>query len=161
MNERRVVTTAPIVAGVDASASSRAAVEEAVSLAAELDAPLVFVYVRGTSAIFGAPIYQRQLTNESKRARQVLDRALRVANAADVDAEGEILEGLPHRRIVEFARDRGAQLVIVGSRQRRFGRSIARAVTRAADRPVVVAPGPPSRPHSRAPKLRRDAVRVV
>src|SRR4051794_6096501 len=43
--------------------------------------------------------------------------------------------GAPRRRIGEFAHDRGAQLVIVGSRRRRLGRSVACG----ADRPVVVA----------------------
>jgi nucleotide-binding universal stress UspA family protein len=69
----------------------------------------------------------------------VLDRALQIANTAEVEAEAEILEGSPGQRIVEFARDRSAQLVVVGSRRRRFGPSVARTVIRAADRPVVVA----------------------
>lgn len=146
MTTHRTAAPAPIVVGVDGSTASRAAVAEAVTLAAALEAALVFVYVRrGPSGVFGAPTYQRQLTKESEGARHVLDRALRVAHTAGVGAEAEILEGSPERRIVEFARDRGAQLVIVGSRRRRFGRSVARAVTRASDRPVVVAPARPSR----------------
>jgi nucleotide-binding universal stress UspA family protein len=140
-------SAAPIVAAIDASAASRAAVDEAVILAADLDVPLVFVYVRrGPVGFLGAPIYQRRLTKELQRARRVLDAALRVASVAEVEAEAEILEGRPRQRIVEFARDRGAQLVVVGSRRRRLGRSVARAVTRAADRPVVVAGSRPSRP---------------
>jgi nucleotide-binding universal stress UspA family protein len=130
----------PIVAAVDASAASRAAVEEAVVLAAELEAPLVFTYVRrAPTGVFGRPVYQQRLTSENERARGVLDRALGIANTAEVEAEAEILEGSPGQRIVEFARDRNAQLVVVGSRRRRFGPSVARAVIRAADRPVVVA----------------------
>ena len=133
-------TPTPIVAAVDASAASRAAVEEAVTLAAELEAPLVFVYVRrGPSRLLGAPLYQRRLSRELQRARRVLRRALRVARVADVRAEAEILEGAPQRRIVEFARDRNAQLVVLGSRRRRLRRSVAWAITRTADRPVVVA----------------------
>ena len=131
---------APIIAAVDASPASRAAVEEAVVLAAELDAPLVFVYVRrGPSGLLGWPLYQRRLTREMQRARRVLDRALLVAGSAGVEARGEILEGSPRRRIVEFTRDHGAQLIIVGSRRRRLGRSVAFAVARTADQPVVVA----------------------
>jgi nucleotide-binding universal stress UspA family protein len=131
---------APIIAAVDASTASRAAVEEAVTLAAELEAPLVFAYVRrGPATFVGTPFYQRRLSKEMERARRVLERALRIARVAEVEAEAEILEGSPQRRIVEFARDRGAQLVVLGSRRRRLGRSIAWAITRAADRPVVVA----------------------
>jgi nucleotide-binding universal stress UspA family protein len=136
----------PIVAAVDASAASRAAVEEAVVLAAELEAPLVFVYVRrGPPPFLGAPFHQRRLSKEMRRARRVLDRALHIARVAEVEAEAEILEGSPQRRIVEFARDRGAQLVVLGSRRRRVGRSIAWAITRGADRPVVVAAPQPNR----------------
>jgi nucleotide-binding universal stress UspA family protein len=131
---------APIVAAVDASKASRAAVEEAVILAGDLEAPLEFVYVRrGPKPFLGAPLYQRRLSKEMARARRILGRALRIARIAGVDAEAVILEGSPQRRIVEFARDRNAQLVVLGSRRRRLGRSIAWAITRAADRPVVVA----------------------
>jgi nucleotide-binding universal stress UspA family protein len=41
--------------------------------------------------------------------------------------------------VLEFARHRGARLVVLGSRRRWIGRSVSRAVIRAADRPVVVA----------------------
>jgi nucleotide-binding universal stress UspA family protein len=138
-------TGAPIIAAVDDSAASAAAVDEAVSLAAELDVPLVFAYVRrGPAEVFGGPVYKRRLAREMKRARRVLDRALRIANVAEIGAEAEILEGSPRRRIVEFARDRGAQLVVVGSQRPRLRRSVARAVARAVDRPVVVAARPRS-----------------
>ena len=133
---------APIVAAVDGSAASRAAIGEAVRLGAELEAPIVFVYVRrGPAGVFGSPVYQRRLTKETARARRVLDRALAVATSADVAAEGEILEGSPKRRIPEFARDRAARLVVVGSRKRRLGRSVSGGIVRAAGRPVVVARG--------------------
>jgi nucleotide-binding universal stress UspA family protein len=134
--------TAPLVAAVDASSASDVAVAEAVALAAALDAPLVFVHVRrGPAGLLGEPVYQQRLSKAMRRARRVLDRALSVAEGAGVEAEAEILEGSPRRRITEFARDRGAQLVVVGSRRRRLARSVAGAVARAADRPVVVAGG--------------------
>ena len=129
----------PIVAAVDGSTASRAAIGEAVRLAAELEAPTVFVYVRrGPAGVFGAPIYQRRLTAEMARARRVLHEALEVADNAGVPAESEVLEGSPRRRISEFARDRGAQLVVVGSRRHKLGRSVSTGVIRSAGRPVVV-----------------------
>ena len=131
---------APIVAAVDGSAASRAAIGEAVRLAVELSAPIVFVYVRrGPTGVFGAPVYQRRLTTEMDRARRVLDRALAVADNAGVPAEGEILEGSPRRRISEFARDRSARLIVVGSRSRKLGQSVSTGVIRSAGRPVIVA----------------------
>ena len=130
----------PIVAAVDGSAASRSAIGEAVRLAVELAAPIVFVYVRrGPAGFFGAPVYQRRLTKEMTHARRVLDRALAVADSAGVPAEGEILEGSPRRRISEFACDRSARLIVVGSRRRKLGQSVSTGVIRTAGQPVIVA----------------------
>jgi nucleotide-binding universal stress UspA family protein len=132
--------TAPIVAAIDGSAASTAAVEAAVRLGAELGAPVVFVYVRrGPAGFFGGPVYQRRLTAAMARARRALDDAQRAATRAGVVAEGEILEGSPRRRILEIARHRGARLVVVGRRGRKLGRRVSRAVARSAAQPVVVA----------------------
>ena len=138
----RATTTAPIVAAVDRSAASTAAVDAAVRLAADMDAPVLFVYVRrGPAGFLGAPVYQRRLTAAMARARRALEPALRAAVRAGVAAEGEILEGSPRKRILEFARDRSARLVVVGRRRRKLGRSVSGAVVRTAHRPVVVAQG--------------------
>jgi len=134
---------APIVTAVDGSSESTVAVDAAVNVAEEIGAPIVFVYVRrGPAGFLGEPTYQQRLTAAMARGRRVLDEALQVAAAAGVEADGEILEGSPRRRIAEFARRRGAQLVVVGSRRRKVGRSVSRAVTRASSRPVLVAKSP-------------------
>ena len=136
----RTTVQPPIVAAVDRSAASAAAVDTAVRLAADVDAPLLFVYVRrGPAALLGAPIYQRRLTAARAQGRRALEPALRAAARAGVAAEAEILEGSPRKRILEFARDHGARLVVVGRRRRKLGRSVSCAVVRAAQRPVVVA----------------------
>jgi nucleotide-binding universal stress UspA family protein len=140
------LNSAPILAAVDGSQASAAAVETAVRLGGDLDAPVVFVHVRrGPSSVLGAPFYQRRLTAKMARGRRVLDSALETAAGAGVVASGEILEGSPRRRILEFARDRGARLVVVGSRRRKFLRSVSSAVVRASDRAVIVARGRPAR----------------
>jgi nucleotide-binding universal stress UspA family protein len=133
---------APIVAAIDGSSASGQAVDAAVRLAVDLDADLTFVYVRrGPLGLLGTPFFQRRLTAKMAQARRVFDRALRVAARAGVGADAEILEGSPQKRIIEFADDRGARLVVVGSRKRKFGRSISSRIVRAANRPVVVARG--------------------
>lgn len=130
----------PIVAGVDGSAASRAAVDEAVHLAGELEAPVVFVHVRRRPGSFlGSPFYERRLAAEAAHARDVLDEALAVAGYAGVPADSEVLEGSPRLRIAEFARDRGARLIVVGSRRYKLGRGVSTGVIRAAGRPVIVA----------------------
>jgi nucleotide-binding universal stress UspA family protein len=140
----RVQSASPIVAAVDRSAASRTAVLEAVRLARELDAPVVFVYVRrGPRAYLGAPVYPRRLTSELAGARRVLEHARAIAENAGVESSGEILEGSARRRITEFARDRGARLIVVGSRRRRLGKSVSTSVIRTAGRPVIVATSVP------------------
>ena len=133
-------TGAPVVAAVDGSPASNEAIQTAVDLAATLDAPIVFVHVRrGPAGFLGSPDYQRRLTAKMQQGRRALDDALLAAAAGGVRAEGEILEGAPQRRIAEFAEARDAQLVVVGSRRHKLGRSVSNAVVRTARRPVVVA----------------------
>lgn len=134
----------PIIAAVEASETGTAAARSAARLARELEAPLTFVYVRRWPwAGLGAPYYQRRLDAEMAIARRALRAALATAEKEGVHADGEILEGRPARRVVEFARDRAARLVVLGSRRRRIGRSVSRRVIRASDRPVVVAGSAP------------------
>jgi nucleotide-binding universal stress UspA family protein len=131
--------TAPIVAAVDNSSASAAASRDAVRVARGLRAPVVFVYVRrDPSSMLGEPYYQRRLDAAMAAGQRALSAALAVADQAGVPAAGEVLEGDPARRVLEFARLRDARLVVLGSRRRLLG-SVSRRVIRAADRPVVVA----------------------
>jgi nucleotide-binding universal stress UspA family protein len=133
---------APIVVAVDGSTASGHAIDAAVRLAAKSNAPVTFVYVRrGPPAFLGTPVFERSLARKMTEARRVIDGALLGAARAGVVAEGEILEGSPRKRIIEFAGDRNARLIVVGSRRRRLGRSVSCAVVRAARRPVLVARG--------------------
>ena len=131
---------APIVVAVDTSRAAAAAVQAGVRLAKDLAAPVVFVYVRrGPSSALGEPYFQRRLDAEMASGRRALTDALAVAEEVGVPATGEQLAGGPARRVVEFARLRAARLVVLGSRQRRLRRDLARGVIRTADRPVLVA----------------------
>jgi nucleotide-binding universal stress UspA family protein len=131
---------APIVVAVDSSSATRTAVSDGIRLARDLDAPVIFVYVRrGPSAVLGEPYYQRRLDAEIAIGKRVLETALAGANRAGVTAGSEELHGNPARRLAEFARIRGARLVVLGSRRRLLGRSVSRALLRSADRPVLVA----------------------
>jgi nucleotide-binding universal stress UspA family protein len=131
---------APIIVAVDHSGAAADAARVGVRLACELTAPLVFVYVRrGPISALGEPYYQRRLDAELSAGRRALGDALALAERSGVPAGGELLAGRPARRVVEFARIRGARLLVLGSRRRRLGRSVSRDVIRSADRPVVVA----------------------
>jgi nucleotide-binding universal stress UspA family protein len=127
----------PVIAAVDGTAAGRTAAAEAIASARALAAPLLLVHVRrGPSAIWGRPFYQRRLERSFRRAGEALAAPAEQARAAGVEAQTEILEGRPARRIAELARARDAQLVIVGPRRRRAGTSVFRGVA-AAGLPVV------------------------
>jgi nucleotide-binding universal stress UspA family protein len=133
---------APIIAAIDGSPAGWSARDTALRLAVELNAPLTFVYVRrGPAGFLGTPVFERRLTRKMAEARRVIDHALRGAAGVGVEAEGEILESSPPKRIVEFARDRSARLIVIGSRRRWLGRSVSCAIVRASRRPVLVARG--------------------
>ena len=138
--KRSAPNVPPIVAAVDGSAASRAAIGEAVRLAGELEAPVAFVYVRrGPAGFFGAPVYQRRLTEQMTRAGRVLERALALANSEGVQADGEILEGPARRRITATIALGALADTVVGSRGRKLRQSVSAAVIRATGPPVVVA----------------------
>ena len=131
----------PIVAAVEPRTACIAA-DTAARLARELGAPLVFVYVRERPpAILGSPQYQRRLTEDLVRGRKTLDSALAAASRHGVTSYGEILEGNAARRVVELARARKAQLLVVGRRRRRFRPSVVRRMIRSSEQPVLVARG--------------------
>ena len=125
----------PIVAAVDRSDAGAASARAAARMARELDAPLVFVFVRrGPSGMFAGRSYQRRLDDELAAARRALDAAHAAAAREGITAGEEILEGNPARRVREFAELRGARLVVLGARRRWIGRSVSRAIIRAAPR---------------------------
>jgi nucleotide-binding universal stress UspA family protein len=122
-------STRPVVAVVDGSADGRAATAQAIASACELGAPVVLVHVRrGPSTVWGRPFYQRRLDRALRKGREALAAAAAKARVAGVEAQTEMLEGPPARRIAEFARSRDAQLVVVGPRRRRPEASVSRSV---------------------------------
>jgi nucleotide-binding universal stress UspA family protein len=94
--------------------------------------------------LLGTPNYQRALSPELRHAEEVLAAAETQARNAGVEADVDVLEGDPAQRIVELARSREADLIVVGSRGRgsvtgTLLGSVSRDVMQHADRPVLVA----------------------
>lgn len=139
-NERKTFLVA-----VDGSEGSTAAVDEAIALARNLDAALSFVFVRKPPAsVLGNPLYERQLIQDLRRARQAIAEAIKAATAAGIVSDGEVFEGDAADEIVSLADNRRADLIIVGSRG--FGAlagalmgSVSRDVVQHAHVPVLVA----------------------
>jgi nucleotide-binding universal stress UspA family protein len=130
---------------VDGSEGSKAAVDEAIALARDLDASLTFVCVRKPpSSVLGHPYYERQLSHGLGHARQAIDEAVEAARAAGIESAGEIFEGHPADEIVSLADNRNADLVIVGSRGHgalagALLGSVSREIVQHASVPVLVA----------------------
>ena len=143
-----------LLIATDGSPAAQIAVEDGVELARDLDARVLFVYVKPRpSGLLGEPFYQRRLTREAAEARAALATAMDAAEKLGVEGDWEILEGEPAVEIMAIAAERDADLIVVGSRG--FGAiagtllgSVSRAVVHDADRPVLVA-----RQRTRYPQL--------
>jgi nucleotide-binding universal stress UspA family protein len=128
----------------DGSPGAGIALRQAMALAREADATLTVAYARRAPLpVPGDPYYQRALSHELDVARTVLAEAARVAADAGVDVETEILEGNAADRIVELARSRAVDLIVVGSRGRgavtgALLGSVSESIVHKADRPVLV-----------------------
>ncbi len=128
----------------DGSPGAQEVVQQATALAGGADAAITLVYVRHAPLpVLGDPVYQRALSHELARARALLEEA-----AADIAAEGvevttEMLEGSPAEAIVQLARSRAVDMIVVGSRGRgaitgALLGSVSEGVVHRADRPVLV-----------------------
>ena len=134
-----------ILVATDGSESSRHAVGQAIELAQSSGASLTVAYVRHAPLpILGQPFYQRSLSAELRLADEAVGQAAAGAEEVGVEAETEILEGDPADRILELARLRDVDLIVVGSRglgpiAGTLLGSVSREVLHRADRPVLVA----------------------
>jgi nucleotide-binding universal stress UspA family protein len=134
-----------ILIGTDGSSGSRAAIEEGLELAQSLGAVVTFVAVRPQpSPVLGEPYYQRALTKELGRARAALAEAGSLAKERDIPCDTVALEGNAADEIVRLARERDADIIVVGTRglgpfKSVLMGSVSTAVAQHADRPVLVA----------------------
>jgi nucleotide-binding universal stress UspA family protein len=136
---------ADVVIATDGSDAAAGAVASGSRLAQALGARAVLVYVRPGLGPLGEPYYQEKLSEQMAHARSALDDAKSIAAGAGVDVEEEILEGEAAGAIVEVARARDADMIVIGSRG--LGAvtgallgSVSSAVIHRADRPVLVVP---------------------
>ncbi|HTS74346.1 MAG TPA: universal stress protein [Gaiellaceae bacterium] len=133
-----------LIIATDGSPGAREALSTGLSLAAEAGAAVTLAYVRQKPLpIVGDPFYGRSLSQEMLRARTVLADASALAADYGVEAETEVLEGDAAHCVLELARARDADLIVVGSRGRGMVTgallgSVSSSVVHDADRPVLV-----------------------
>jgi nucleotide-binding universal stress UspA family protein len=134
-----------IVIAYDGSDGGREALEQGLQLARNARAVATVVYVRHAPLpIIGDPFYERALSKELQRGRDAIVEARLYAAAFGLVPETELLEGDAAEQILELARARGADLIVVGSRGRgavaeALLASVSQAIVHGADRPVLVA----------------------
>ena len=134
-----------ILVATDGSESSGHAVGQAIELARSSGASLTIVYVRHAPLpLLGQPYYQRSLSGELRVANETVASAAALARQAGVETETEVLDGDPPDRILELARLRDVDLIVVGSRglgpiAGTLLGSVSREVLHHADRPVLIA----------------------
>jgi nucleotide-binding universal stress UspA family protein len=137
-----------IVIATDGSDAAGHALQQGFSLAAEVGADVAVVHVRHTpSTVLGTPYYENGVVDSSHHADAVVADAKLHAARYGVDPDYEVVGGDPASAIVDFARARDADLIVVGSRG--LGRvtgailgSVSHAVVQQADRPVLIAKEP-------------------
>jgi nucleotide-binding universal stress UspA family protein len=92
----------------------------------------------------GDPYDQRALSENLGAVRAALAKSIPYAAERHVEYETELLEGSPAKAILEFARSRDADLIVVGSRglgaiKGALLGSVSSEIVHQADRPVLVA----------------------
>lgn len=137
-----------ILIPTDGSDASMAAVEQGVEIAAQGDATVHFLHVVdiGTEMSSSAvgDIANELSDSLEEAANQALDSATERAQAADVDAERTILEGIPHEAIAEYSREQDVDCIVMGASGRsglaeRLLGSTTDRVVRSVDISVLVA----------------------
>lgn len=138
-------TTHRILIATDGSPGSQAAVEEGVRLAKLTGAGVIFVAAAHPPLpVLGDPYYQRALSENLAVMRAALAKATLFAKERQVRYETELMEGSPAQTILDLARSRDVDLIVVGSRglgavKGALLGSVSSAVVHHADRPVLVA----------------------
>ena len=137
----------------DFSAASSAAFKKAIDMAKSSRAQLIVAHVISPTlpvppgdAYVSPKVYEDLAASTRAWARKHLDKLLASAKKSGVRAKGFLLEGVPHERIVHFAKSRRVDLVVMGTHGRAglaklFLGSVAGRVVTAARCPVLTVKG--------------------
>jgi nucleotide-binding universal stress UspA family protein len=105
-----------IVAAVDGSPAAQHAAMHAMMLSRLTGARLQIIYVVDTHVTFQMGMYQElALETLQQDGEKVVAETVKSAREAGVDATGEVMSGSPRAVIVEWAKQNGADLIVVGS----------------------------------------------
>jgi nucleotide-binding universal stress UspA family protein len=108
-----------IVVAVDFGEPSRAAQSYGVELAQKLGAKLTLLHVYGIPTVYYPDTVSWPLEDLGKAAQASLEAEVATVRVQVPNAEGRIEVGDPRERILLFAKESGADLLIVGTHGRR------------------------------------------
>jgi nucleotide-binding universal stress UspA family protein len=158
----------PILVATDGSPTAKEALRRAIELARLYDAPLLVLTVWNVTLMpfrtAFVPVIPDLHSVAEEECGKVLAVADEAARKAGVHVRTMLRRGYPSEEICTVARERDAQLIVLGShgwgavRRMIFG-SVSTAVLHHADRPVLVVPAVAASPgHVAEEQRERDAV---
>jgi nucleotide-binding universal stress UspA family protein len=130
-----------LLVGYDGTPGAKAAAGEALTLASEIGAEVIFVFAYWTNP--GGGEVADMLAALRQLGTRHLDEALATAEAAGVTARGELVEDPPSIGLVVLADEHDARMIVVGS----YGEaplkgvligSTAHKLLQLSERPVLV-----------------------
>lgn len=142
-----------ILYATDYSKASARALDEAVSLARQNDAELLVVHVIEPVAPYvtgddygSAELYMKLEETTKHDAQTSMQKLMEKLEKLKVNATSLLLKGIPHEQIVKAARNRKADMIVIGTHGRTglsklFMGSVAGKVVSTAQCPVVTVRG--------------------
>jgi nucleotide-binding universal stress UspA family protein len=102
-----------LLVGYDGTAGAKAAAAEALALASELGAGVIFAFAYWTNP--GGGEVADMIAALRERGQQQIAEALATAETAGVPARGELFEDAPSVGLVALADEHDARMIVVGS----------------------------------------------
>lgn len=141
-----------VLVATDGSETAESAIDHAVAVADAFDADLHAIAVVETRTDYDNAIVDPETVRENLRAdaRSALEAAGDRAAAAGLDAETALAEGAPAAEILDYARQQGVDLILLGAVGRSelqnilLGSTVERVIRESAIPVTVVGRGPGS-----------------
>ena len=132
-----------ILLPTDGSGAADAAVDNALSLAAQYDATLHVLYVADTTEYSTVTFEDDVVDPLEREGEDVVDGVVQRADAEGVVAKGVVMQGGVFETIQNYVADEGIDAIVMGTHGRRgLGRALLGSVTertlRSTDIPVLV-----------------------